>query len=129
MNKHLEVCTCLEQQVLKKLATIIFLHDHHRLPSITAKIVFFFLRRPCYPRATKCEPSPWTSCKSGAIESTAPACTSSSPCSLKEHRSACGPLSRILVKICTITKEIKDGKVISSYEHVQPCFIIRPAKV
>uniref|UniRef100_A0A0D9S2W4 Keratin 39 n=1 Tax=Chlorocebus sabaeus TaxID=60711 RepID=A0A0D9S2W4_CHLSB len=86
-------------------------------------------KRPCYPCATKCEPSPWTSYKSGAMECTAPVCTSSAPCGLKEHCSACGPLSRILVKICTITKEIKDGKVISSYEHVQPCFIIRPAKV
>ncbi|XP_032135588.1 keratin, type I cytoskeletal 39 [Sapajus apella] len=84
---------------------------------------------PCYPCATKCEPSPWTSCKSRAMECTAPACTSSASCGLQEPCSACGPLSRILVKIFTITKEIKDGKVISSYEHVQPCFIIRPAKV
>ncbi|KAJ8781555.1 hypothetical protein J1605_011054 [Eschrichtius robustus] len=38
-------------------------------------------------------------------------------------------LLRILVKICTITEEIKDGRVISSHEHVQPCFITRTAKV
>ncbi|XP_006156017.1 keratin, type I cytoskeletal 39 [Tupaia chinensis] len=83
---------------------------------------------PCNPCATKCEPSACTSSKSRAMECTAPVYTFSAPRDVGEPCSAYGPLSRILVKICTITKEIKDGKVISSYEHVQPCFITVPAK-
>uniref|UniRef100_A0A8C6G1I8 Keratin 39 n=1 Tax=Moschus moschiferus TaxID=68415 RepID=A0A8C6G1I8_MOSMO len=63
------------------------------------------------------------------MEFTAPVHTSSlGPCGIHESRSACSILPRILVKICTITEEIKDGKVISSHEHVQPCFITRTAK-
>ncbi|KAB0398617.1 hypothetical protein E2I00_013863 [Balaenoptera physalus] len=51
------------------------------------------------------------------------------PCGIHESHGACRTLLRILVKICTITEEIKDGRVISSHEHVQPCFITRTAKV
>lgn len=82
-------------------------------------------RLPCNPCATKCEPS----YQAGAMECFAPIYTSSSLPWIHKPCSASGPPSRILVKICTITKEIKDGKVISSHEHVQPCYIIRPAKV
>ncbi|XP_020010489.2 keratin, type I cytoskeletal 39 [Castor canadensis] len=84
---------------------------------------------PCNPCATKYEPSTGTPCKTKAMECTAPATTSPVPRGILKHHSAYGPPPRILVKICTITKEIKDGKVISSHEHVQPCYIIRPAKV
>ncbi|XP_008592610.1 PREDICTED: keratin, type I cytoskeletal 39 [Galeopterus variegatus] len=84
---------------------------------------------PCNPCATKCEASTCTSCKARAMECTTPVYTSSVPRGIPEPCRAYGPLSRILVKICTITKEIKDGKVISSHEHVQPCFITRPARV
>ncbi|XP_010958733.2 keratin, type I cytoskeletal 39 [Camelus bactrianus] len=85
---------------------------------------------PCHPCATKCEPSICTSSKARATECTAPVCTSSSaPHGIQESCGDCRTLPRILVKICTITKEIKDGKVISSYEHVQPCFITRTAKL
>ncbi|XP_051014491.1 keratin, type I cytoskeletal 39 [Acomys russatus] len=82
-------------------------------------------RLPCNPRATKWEPS----CQARAMKRFAPVYTSSSLPGIHKSCRASGPPSRILVKICTITKEIKDGKVISSYEHVQPCYIIRPAKV
>ncbi|XP_059125671.1 keratin, type I cytoskeletal 39 [Peromyscus eremicus] len=82
-------------------------------------------RLPCNPCATKCEPS----CQAGAMECFAPIYTSSCLPWIHKPCNASGPPSRILVKICTITKEIKDGKVISSHEHVQPCYIIRPAKV
>ncbi|MBZ3886840.1 Keratin, type I cytoskeletal 39 [Sciurus carolinensis] len=84
---------------------------------------------PCNPCATKCESSTCTSSKPRVMECTAPVFTSSAPHGILKPYSVCGPLSRILVKICTITKEIKDGKVISSHEHVQPCFIPRLAKV
>ncbi|XP_004434569.1 PREDICTED: keratin, type I cytoskeletal 39 [Ceratotherium simum simum] len=83
----------------------------------------------CNPCAIKCEPSTCTFSKARAKECTSPIYMSSAPREICEPCSACGALSRILVKICTITKEIKDGKVISSHEHVQPCFITRPAKV
>ncbi|ELK01532.1 keratin, type I cytoskeletal 39 [Pteropus alecto] len=84
---------------------------------------------PCNPCATKWEPSTCTSSKARAMECTAPVYTSSSaPRGIPEPCSTCRALSRLLVKIRTITKEIKDGKVISSHEHVQPCFIIRAAK-
>ncbi|XP_003414491.1 keratin, type I cytoskeletal 39 [Loxodonta africana] len=85
---------------------------------------------PCNPRATKCN----SSCETKAMECTAPVYTSCSQCAALAPRgicepcNTCRPLPRILVKICTITKEIKDGKVISSHEHVQPCYITRPAK-
>ncbi|XP_008054018.1 keratin, type I cytoskeletal 39 [Carlito syrichta] len=78
---------------------------------------------------TKCEPFAYIPCKTRAVECMVPVCATSAPHGLREPYSAYGPLTRILVKICTITKEIKDGKVISSHEHVQPCFITRPAKV
>ncbi|OWK13869.1 hypothetical protein Celaphus_00001300, partial [Cervus elaphus hippelaphus] len=84
---------------------------------------------PCHPCAIKHEPSACISSKARAMECTAPVHTSSlGPCGIQESRSACSILPRILVKICTITEEIKDGKVISSHEHVQPCFITRTAK-
>ncbi|ERE67334.1 keratin, type I cuticular Ha6 [Cricetulus griseus] len=82
-------------------------------------------RLPCNPCATKCEPSFQTR----AMECLTPVYISSSLPGIHKPCSASGPPSRILVKICTITKEIKDGKVISSHEHVQPCYITRPAKV
>ncbi|KAB0367024.1 hypothetical protein FD755_020348 [Muntiacus reevesi] len=84
---------------------------------------------PCHPCAIKHEPSACISSKARTMECTAPVHTSSlGPCGIHESRSACSILPRILVKICTITEEIKDGKVISSHEHVQPCFITRTAK-
>ncbi|KAL2765090.1 keratin, type I cytoskeletal 39, partial [Daubentonia madagascariensis] len=86
-------------------------------------------RLPCNLCATKCELSTCTPCKARAMECAAPVCTASAPHGVRKPCRAYGPLSRILVKICTITKEIKDGKVISSHEHVQPCYITRPAKV
>ncbi|XP_045382416.1 keratin, type I cytoskeletal 39 [Lemur catta] len=84
---------------------------------------------PCNMCATKCELSTCIPCKARAMECAAPVCTASAPRGVRKPCSACEPLSRILVKILTITKEIKDGKVISSHEHVQPCYITRPAKV
>ncbi|KAM9044791.1 LOW QUALITY PROTEIN: keratin, type I cytoskeletal 39 [Megaptera novaeangliae] len=79
---------------------------------------------PCHSCATKCEPSTCISSKARALVH-----TSSSPPVRYTSPSACRSLLRILVKICTITEEIKDGRVISSHEHVQPCFITRTAKV
>ncbi|XP_071459960.1 keratin, type I cytoskeletal 39 [Marmota flaviventris] len=84
---------------------------------------------PCNPCATQCKPSTCTSSKPSTVECTAPVFTSSAPNGILKRYNVCGPPSRILVKICTITKEIQDGKVISSHEHVQPCFIPRLAKV
>lgn len=105
-----------------------FLHSHHCFPSITSKILFF-PRLPCHPCAIKHEPSACLSSKARTMECTAPVHTSSlGPCGIHGSRSTCCLLPRILVKICTITEEIKDGKVISSHEHVQPCFITRTAK-
>lgn len=113
---------------IEKLTTAMFLHSHHCLPSITSKILFF-PRLPCHPCAIKHESSACISNKARTMECTAPAHTSSlGPCGIHESHSAWSILPRILVKICTITEEIKDGKVISSYEHVQPCFITRAAK-
>ncbi|XP_060242748.1 keratin, type I cytoskeletal 39 [Meriones unguiculatus] len=82
-------------------------------------------RLPCNPCATKRE----SSCQARAVECLAPVCTSTSLPGVPKPCRASEPPSWILVKICTITKEIKDGKVISSYEHVQPCYITRPARV
>ncbi|GAB1296808.1 Keratin, type I cytoskeletal 39 [Apodemus speciosus] len=82
-------------------------------------------RLPCNPCATKREPS----CQARAMECLTPVYTSSSLPGIHKPCRASAPPSRILVKICTITKEIKDGKVISSHEHVQPCYITRAAKV
>nr|XP_002719413.2 keratin, type I cytoskeletal 39 [Oryctolagus cuniculus] len=79
---------------------------------------------PWNPCATECESPMHTSCKARA-----PAYTSSVPQGIRKAYSACAPLSRILVKICTITQEIQDGKIISSHEHVQPCYITRLARV
>ncbi|XP_054449671.1 keratin, type I cytoskeletal 39 [Pteronotus mesoamericanus] len=84
---------------------------------------------PSDPCATKCEPSICTARKARAMECTVPVYASSSaPCATPEPCGACRVLTPLLAKIRTITKEIKDGKVISSYEHVQPCFIIRAAR-
>ncbi|EDM05989.1 rCG65912 [Rattus norvegicus] len=82
-------------------------------------------RLPCNPCTTTWEPS----CQARAMECLTPVYTSISLPGIHKPCRASGPPSRILVKICTITKEIKDGKVISSHEHVQPCYITRPAKV
>ncbi|XP_004707200.1 keratin, type I cytoskeletal 39 [Echinops telfairi] len=90
---------------------------------------------PCNLCATKRDPSTGTSWKARAMEGMVPVSASCSCCaSLARHGfhepcSVCRSLPRILVKICTTTKEIKDGKVISSHEHVQPCYITRAAKV
>ncbi|XP_004684268.1 PREDICTED: keratin, type I cytoskeletal 39 [Condylura cristata] len=76
---------------------------------------------PCNPCATTCESSTCTPSQTGALEHAA-----------HGRREPCDPyraLTRLLVKICTLTEEFQDGKVISSYEHVQPCFITRLAKV
>ncbi|XP_028610923.1 keratin, type I cytoskeletal 39 [Grammomys surdaster] len=82
-------------------------------------------RLPCNPCATKWEPS----CQARAMECFIPVYTSSTLPGIHKPCRASEPPSRILVKICTLTQEIKDGKVISSHEHVQPCYITRPAKV
>ncbi|XP_006832664.1 PREDICTED: keratin, type I cytoskeletal 39 [Chrysochloris asiatica] len=90
---------------------------------------------PCNPCATKCDARTCTSFKARATECTAPVhvpcscCASSASTTGHEPCSVCRSLPRILVKICTTTQEIKDGKVISSHEHVQPCYITRLAKV
>ncbi|XP_037348337.1 keratin, type I cytoskeletal 39 [Talpa occidentalis] len=77
---------------------------------------------PCNPCATNCESSTCTPSKTRVMEHAAP----------HGRHESCNPyraLSRLLVKICTLTEEFQDGKVISSYEHVQPCYITRLAKV
>nr|XP_025851990.1 keratin, type I cytoskeletal 39 [Vulpes vulpes] len=81
----------------------------------------------CNPCATKCEPSS----KASAMECTALAYNTPSSASHSTQEPCCAyrVLPRILVKICTITQEIQDGKIISSHEHVQPCFLIRIARV
>ncbi|KAM8819051.1 keratin, type I cytoskeletal 39 [Rhynchonycteris naso] len=85
---------------------------------------------PCNPCVTKCEPFICTTSETRAMECTAPIYTSSSaPRGIPEPCSTCKALPLLLVKIRTITKEIQDGKVISSHEHVQHCFIIRAARV
>ncbi|XP_010613359.1 keratin, type I cytoskeletal 39 [Fukomys damarensis] len=81
---------------------------------------------PWNPCTTQSEPSVRVTSKARARECPALVYASSA---LTGTPKTCGPLPRILVKICTITKEIKDGKVVSSSEHVQPCYITRPAKV
>ncbi|XP_024429103.2 keratin, type I cytoskeletal 39 [Desmodus rotundus] len=84
---------------------------------------------PCNPCASECEPSICTASKARAMECTAPVYTASSASrGTPEPCGTCRALTHLLGKICTVTKEIKDGKVISSYEHVQPCFIIRAAQ-
>lgn len=109
---------------VEKLTTAIFLQSQCCLISITDTILFLS-RLSCNPCATKCEPSVCTN-----MECTAPVYTSSSALhGIPQPSCAYRDLPRLLAKILTITKEIKDGKVISSHEHVQPCFIIRAAKV
>ncbi|XP_036124318.1 keratin, type I cytoskeletal 39 [Molossus molossus] len=84
---------------------------------------------PCNPCATKCEPSLCTIGAARAMECTAPVYTASpARGGMPEPCCTCRVLPRLLVKICTITQEIQDGKVISSHEHVQPCFIFRAAR-
>ncbi|XP_036985656.2 keratin, type I cytoskeletal 39 [Artibeus jamaicensis] len=84
---------------------------------------------PCNPCATKPGPAICTASKGGAMECAAPVCAApSAPRGTPEPCGACRALTHLLAKICTVTKEIKDGKVISSYEHVQPWFIIRAAQ-
>lgn len=61
---------------------------------------FHFLRLPAHPCATECKPAvrvPYIS--------TGP----------------CAPGSQVSAQIRTITEEIRDGKIISSREHMQPC--------
>uniref|UniRef100_A0A8C2VV97 Keratin 39 n=1 Tax=Chinchilla lanigera TaxID=34839 RepID=A0A8C2VV97_CHILA len=83
------------------------------------------VKLPCNPCAAKSESSVCVTRKARVRQCPAPVCTASA---LPVTHKSCGLPPRILVKICTITKEIKDGKVVSSYEHVQPCYICRPAK-
>ncbi|XP_012918058.1 keratin, type I cytoskeletal 39 [Mustela lutreola] len=85
------------------------------------------VKLPCSPCTTKCEPSS----KASAMECTASVDNASPSTSHWTHGPCCAYrcLPRILVKICTITQEIQDGKIISSHEHVQPCFIIRTVRV
>ncbi|XP_006833755.1 PREDICTED: keratin, type I cuticular Ha6 [Chrysochloris asiatica] len=62
---------------------------------------------PAHPCATECKPTlrvPYLP--------SMPCATTSMPCT---------PASQISTQIRTITEEIRDGKVISSREHVQPC--------
>ncbi|XP_072494240.1 keratin, type I cytoskeletal 39 [Notamacropus eugenii] len=61
-------------------------------------------RLPCNPCVTERKPSP---------------CMPSNPCNF------CSSLPAILARIYTLTQEFQDGKVISSREHVQPCYIPR----
>ncbi|XP_008699486.1 keratin, type I cuticular Ha6 [Ursus maritimus] len=61
---------------------------------------------PAHPCATECKPS-----IRGPYVSTGP-CTPAAPC---------GPAPQISTQIRTITEEIRDGKVISSREHLQAC--------
>ncbi|XP_029784581.1 keratin, type I cytoskeletal 39 [Suricata suricatta] len=84
------------------------------------------VKLPCNPCATTCDPSS----KASTMECTAPAYNTSSSASRGTHESCgvCRILPQILVKICTITQEIRDGKIISSHEHVQPCYITRIVK-
>ncbi|XP_002922159.2 keratin, type I cuticular Ha6 [Ailuropoda melanoleuca] len=61
---------------------------------------------PAHPCATECKPS-----IRGPYVSTGP-CAPAAPC---------GPAPQISTQIRTITEEIRDGKVISSREHLQAC--------
>uniref|UniRef100_A0A8C7AZE5 Keratin 36 n=2 Tax=Neovison vison TaxID=452646 RepID=A0A8C7AZE5_NEOVI len=61
---------------------------------------------PAHPCATECKPS-----VRGPYVSTG-ACAPAVPC---------GPAPQVSTQIRTITEEIRDGKVISSREHLQPC--------
>lgn len=96
------------------------------LPSLNHRQNSVFSRLPCNPCVTTCEPSS----KASTMECTAPAYNTSSSASRGSHElcCTCRVLPQILVKIFTITQEIRDGKVISSHEHVQPCFIPRIVK-
>ena len=110
----------------EKLPTAIVFYHHITFPQSQVKF-WFFSRLLCNPCATKCEPSS----KASAMECTALVYNTPSSDSRRTQEPCCAyrVLPRILVKICTITQEIQDGKIISSHEHVQPCFLIRIARV
>ncbi|XP_027728877.1 keratin, type I cuticular Ha4-like [Vombatus ursinus] len=88
-------------------------------------------RLPCNPCATECKPSPCMPCISRTMECTAPSYVTCRPCNSSvcnvraKPRDFYSSLPRILARIYTLTQEFQDGKVISSREHVQPCFIPR----
>ncbi|XP_036611226.1 keratin, type I cuticular Ha4-like [Trichosurus vulpecula] len=88
-------------------------------------------RLPCNPCATECKPSPCNPCTSRTMECMAPAYIESRPCNSSVCNVRAKPcnfyssLPAILARIYTLTQEFQDGKVISSREHVQPCFIPR----
>ncbi|XP_027481950.2 keratin, type I cuticular Ha6 [Zalophus californianus] len=61
---------------------------------------------PAHPCATECKPL------------VRGPCVSTGPCA---PAGLSGPAPQVSTQICTITEEIRDGKVISSREHLQPC--------
>ncbi|XP_012403787.1 keratin, type I cuticular Ha4 [Sarcophilus harrisii] len=91
-------------------------------------------RLPCNPCAMECKPSPCMPCKSQTLECMTPvdiSCKPCNPCVSSVCNARAKPCSfystlpGILARIYTLTQEFQDGKVISSREYVQPCFIPR----
>ncbi|XP_074077059.1 keratin, type I cuticular Ha4-like [Macrotis lagotis] len=91
-------------------------------------------RLPCNPCASECKSSPCMPCKSQTMECTTPVYVPHRPgnpcapsvCNVRAKSSnLCSVLPGILARIYTLTQEFQDGKVISSREYVQPCFIPR----
>ncbi|XP_074121585.1 keratin, type I cytoskeletal 39 [Sminthopsis crassicaudata] len=91
-------------------------------------------RLPCNPCAMECKPSLCMPCKSQTLECMTPVDISCKPCNpcvpsvCNARAKPCNfysTLPGILARIYTLTQEFQDGKVISSREYVQPCFIPR----